>query len=304
MNVNRKMNRTGAETPKAMTTTGPRTLVVLDTENLVISCRKERDEPVDFKAIDRWLHSNYHTLDKVAFINIDRLNGNRRILDFLGWTFRDVVTKFKDEDTGAQVRIKNAIDIELALSTYEFIMENYVEQVVLISGDGDFLPLVKRILKRGIAVDVMAIKASTSRKLAKFADCYWSYEDVLHYRDAVEEVHDEPCIPTEAELAFEAGREESEEEQSLDDVFRACTEVLDELLAVEDPVNASRFKTALLKKDPDFSERKLGFARFRDFLIEGAAMDLFDMSYGNGGIWVTAPSVTDEEYVPVLAGAM
>ena len=279
----------------------PRTLVVLDAENLLISVERERREYVNFKAIDRWLHSNYRIIEKTVFIDIHRMNGNRNILYNLGWTFRDVVTKYEDKDTGSPVLIKNAIDIELALETYEYVINNPVDKVLLISGDGGYVSLLRRILKRGIAVDIMAVEASTSRKLVKFADRYWSYEEVLNYRNAVVEVPIEPCITNEPELTNEDDEKDGEEEQNLEEIFRACVEVLDELLAVQNPVHASRFKSELLKNQPSFSERDMGFSRFKDFLIEGGAMDYFDLYYEDNGIWVTVPSAYREEEMSVLA---
>lgn len=174
-------------------TSKPRTLVVMDTENLIISCQRELGKNYKFEKVDKWIHEQYQVVDKYAFIDICRANGNRDRLDRLGWTFRDVVTKMKDKESKKNIRIKNALDLELALSTFEYILNSNIDRVLLISGDGDFLPLLKRIQKAGIMVDILALESCTSKKLIKFAYSHIGYELFFNATKAVEKPQEVFC---------------------------------------------------------------------------------------------------------------
>jgi len=172
------------------------TLVVMDTENLVVSCKEELKKGYKFEKVDKWIHEKYQVVDKYAFIDMFRANGNRRRLDRLGWTLRDVITRIKDEDKKKETLVKNAIDLELALTTYKVAINSKIKRVLLISGDGDFLTLIKEIKKLGIEVEVMALDSCTSLKLSKFANNYIPYETLFDRQEIVEkQIVEEYCCP-------------------------------------------------------------------------------------------------------------
>lgn len=259
------------------TTREVRTLVVMDAENLVISCSKELGKGTDIRTLDEWIHQKHRVIEKMAFIDISRVNGYRHALHVLGWTFRNVLTKVRDEDTGIDVRIKNAIDIELALETYEYATRNPLDKVLLISGDGDYLPLVKRIKKIGIGVDVLAVKACMSRKLLKFADRYYSYESVLSgLEDGVSEYGEGDDMRIKRRRFFQAARE-----------------VLNERIKPYDSMSAAEFKPVLKESIPGFDEQKLGFPRFKNFLIAGEEEGFFELKISHPAIYVSLGCAKD-----------
>ena len=255
----------------------PKTLVVMDTENFVISCSKELGIRADINALDEWIHKTYYVIEKMAFIDLSRMNGHRHSLNSLGWTFHNILTKMKDEDIGEEIRIKNAIDIELALETYEYATRNPLDKVLLISGDGDYLPLVKRIKKMGIGVDVLAVKACMSRKLLKFADRYYSYESVLSgLEDGVSEYGEGDDMRIKRRRFFQAARE-----------------VLNERIKPYDSMSAAEFKPVLKESIPGFDEQKLGFPRFKNFLIAGEEEGFFELQISHPAIYVGFGCVED-----------
>ena len=58
------------------------------------------------------------------------------------------------------------------------------DRVILVSGDGDFIPVVERIQHRGVKVTVVGCQANTSFKLRQLADDYLDLEKIK-YQTAV-----------------------------------------------------------------------------------------------------------------------
>jgi uncharacterized LabA/DUF88 family protein len=77
----------------------------------------------------------------------------RPLLDFLEYNGFTVVTKwgreYVDEATGRR-RVKGSLHIKLATDALD--IAPHVHQLVLFSGDGDFVPLVEAVQRRGVSV--------------------------------------------------------------------------------------------------------------------------------------------------------
>jgi hypothetical protein len=154
----------------------PKTLIVLDTENLIISCNKELKRSPMLYELDLWLHEKYNVVDKHAFVKLNRMNGTSKKLNNLGWTLNHINCLINENRN--EPPQKNALDIELALSTYQYAINSQIDIIVLISGDGDFLPLIKRLKQLGIQIDILSLKSCTSSRLMKFSDNFFDYESL------------------------------------------------------------------------------------------------------------------------------
>jgi len=157
-------------------------LVVLDLENIRVSAKKELGLRLDLELLDGWMHGSYKPVDKVAFLDCARANGERFKLYNLGWTIKDVVTKFQDyaEAVPMSVTVKNAVDYELALYIVEYVIESQVRTVLLMGGDGDYVRIVKLLKKWGVEVHVLAVNAALARRLENLADEVHHYEDLVN----------------------------------------------------------------------------------------------------------------------------
>ena len=258
-------NMTRTQTKKNET---ERTLVVMDTENLIYSCKEINGEGPDLKRMDEYLHGSYDIADKICFVPITRLNGYRGTLTYLGWTFRDVVSFH--EENGERRTIKNALDLELALETYDQVQKSNINRVVLISGDGDFLPLVKRIKKMGILVDIISIEACASSKLMKFADSFSSYRDTL--KELVEDDITPPIISGQFFVK---------------DAFQRASEIIEKHVEEKgSPIFSSQLNIKLREISESFHYKDLGFKMFKSFLIKGERDGYFSLSHKKGaGTW-------------------
>ena len=105
-----------------------------------------------FAAKGQLVRAFYYT----ALVEDQEYSPIRPLIDWLDYNGYTMVTKPTKEFTDATGRrkIKGNMDIELAIDVME--MAEYVDHVVLFSGDGDFRRLVEAVQRRGVRVTVVS----------------------------------------------------------------------------------------------------------------------------------------------------
>lgn len=100
----------------------------------------------------RLIRAFYYT----ALLDEQEYSPLRPLIDWLDYNGFTMVTKPTKEftDTLGRRKIKGNIDIELAIDVME--MAQYLDHVVLFSGDGDFRRLVEAIQRKGVRVTVVS----------------------------------------------------------------------------------------------------------------------------------------------------
>ena len=97
---------------------------------------------------------------KIDFVNFLKLNGFT------------VVTKevksFNDQEGSRNVR--SCLDMEMAINAME--LSDRLDTVILCTGDGDFKPLIEALARKGLHVEVCALREMTSTDLIATADVY------------------------------------------------------------------------------------------------------------------------------------
>ena len=97
---------------------------------------------------------------KIDFVNFLKLNGFT------------VVTKevksFNDQEGSRNVR--SCLDMEMAINVME--LAERLDTVILCTGDGDFRPLIDALARKGLHVEVCALREMTSTDLIAAADVY------------------------------------------------------------------------------------------------------------------------------------
>ena len=161
-------------------------------------------------------------------------------------------------------RIKNSVDVKMTADCIE-IAHSYpnIGTFVLVSGDSDFIHVVNALRTMGKHVIVVGISWSTSRRLADQVDTLVLYDvDVDPPETIVEPV--EPSVqPAEPAL----GRTSAAD---LNDVIRAIEEIIrDERKAGGNPLLTS-IKQRLVRRYPDFDEKKLGYTGFKRLMARAA----------------------------------
>jgi uncharacterized LabA/DUF88 family protein len=106
----------------------------------------------------------------------------RPLVDWLDYNGYHMVTKNVREytDNSGNRHIKGNMDVELAIDAMECV--NYLDHIILFSGDGDFTRLVRTIQRKGVRVSVVStIKTSPqmiSDDLRREADNFIDLHDL------------------------------------------------------------------------------------------------------------------------------
>ncbi len=105
-----------------------------------------------FASKGRLIRAFYYT----ALVEDQEYSPIRPLVDWLDYNGYTMVTKPTKEFTDATGRrkIKGNMDIELAIDVME--MAQYLDHVVLFSGDGDFRRLVEAVQRKGVRVTVVS----------------------------------------------------------------------------------------------------------------------------------------------------
>ena len=105
-----------------------------------------------FAAKGRLVRAYYYT----ALMEEQEYSPLRPLVDWLDYNGFRVVTKPAKEftDQAGRRRVKSNMDIELAIDMLE--LAPHMDHAVLLSGDGDFRPLVGAVQRKGVRVSVVS----------------------------------------------------------------------------------------------------------------------------------------------------
>lgn len=70
------------------------------------------------------------------------------------------------------------VDISLALDLFDFIVEDNLDRAILVSGDGDFRPLIKKVKKYNKQIEIWSFRNALSSRLKQEIE-----RENLHYID-------------------------------------------------------------------------------------------------------------------------
>jgi uncharacterized LabA/DUF88 family protein len=141
--------------------------VFVDVQNLYYSARYIYKSKVNFRAILKEAVKGRHLIRAIAYVIRADVKDEENFFDAL----KNLGYEVKEKDLqvfpgGAR---KGDWDIGIAMDMIELAPK--LDTVVLVSGDGDFVPLVRHLKHAlGCYVEVMAFGKSSSQKLVEEAD--------------------------------------------------------------------------------------------------------------------------------------
>src|SRR5437763_13838080 len=108
---------------------------------------------IDYKRLLREFHTRGYLLRAfyyTAIIEDQEYSSIRPLIDWLDYNGYAVVTKAPKEfvDQTGRRKVKGNMDIELAVNAME--LAPHIDHTVLLSGDGEFRPLVEAIQRQGV----------------------------------------------------------------------------------------------------------------------------------------------------------
>jgi len=147
--------------------------VFIDTQNVYHSARNLYKARVNFGAVLKDAVSGRALVRAVAYVITTEAGDEKNFFEALEKL--GIETKTKDLQIFAGGSKKADWDVGLAVDAIK--MSPRLDSVVIISGDGDFVPLVEYLQSIGVQVEVVSFGKSTSGKLREAADDFVDLSD-------------------------------------------------------------------------------------------------------------------------------
>jgi uncharacterized LabA/DUF88 family protein len=150
---------------------------------------------------------------------------------------------------------KNSSDMSLVAHGVELIFQfPHIERFVLISGDGDFRPLLLSQKKYGKETWVICdVKNNASEDLLKMADKYFDYREIINLEEIIENVDEE---------------ENHEEKLSKSQAFELFTEAIGIMIKEGKMPAYGSVKVKMKLLNNQFDENKLGYNSWNSFVTD------------------------------------
>ncbi len=140
--------------------------VFIDTQNLYHSARNLYKGRVNFGAVLRDAVAGRKLVRAVAYVITTEAGDEKNFFEALGKL--GIETKTKDLQVFHSGVKKGDWDVGLTVDAIK--MATRLDSVVIISGDGDYVPLVEYLQTLGAQVEVVSFGKSTSSRLREAAD--------------------------------------------------------------------------------------------------------------------------------------
>lgn len=145
---------------------GQRVGIFIDTQNLYHSAKNIYKAKVNFGNVVKDALAGRELTRAVAYVISTESGEEQSFFDALGRA--GIETKTKDLQIFAGGAKKGDWDVGLAVDAIKLAPK--LDTIILISGDGDFVPLVEYLKNHGNQVEVASFGKSTSARLAEVAD--------------------------------------------------------------------------------------------------------------------------------------
>ena len=150
-----------------------RVTVFFDVQNLYHSAKNLYQARVNFREIVKTAVSGRKLIRAFAYVVRTKTGEEKPFFDAL--TNLGIETRVKDLQEYYGGLKKADWDVGIAVDAIK--TSDSVDAVVLVSGDGDYVPLVEYLQNHGKRVEVMAFGKSTSSRLREVADEFIDLEE-------------------------------------------------------------------------------------------------------------------------------
>ena len=180
--------------------------------------------------------------------------------------------------------IKNSADIKIALDGLELGMtQPHINTFCLVSGDSDFLPLIKKLQGLGKNVLVICGNRFTSDMLRRNCNEFISYENLL---------------------AASYGADE--DATTIEGAFALLHRAMAALRERGSEIRTSTLKQMMIQLNPVFSEKTFGYNQFRGFLDKAGREGLIKLGPRDrvsGEFYVLLPAEDEAEVIEQIERA-
>src|SRR3989338_3352206 len=144
-----------------------RVAILIDVQNLYHSAKNLYNSRVNFKEVIKQAVAGRELVRAIAYVIKTESGDEKPFLEAL--TSVGIETKLKDLQIFPGGMKKADWDVGIAMDAVK--LGNRIDALVLMSGDGDFIPLIDYLHEvHGIQVEIVAFGRSSSQRLKEVAD--------------------------------------------------------------------------------------------------------------------------------------
>lgn len=140
--------------------------VLMDVQNMYHSAKNLYQSRVNFREILKTAVAGRKLIRAIAYVVTTETGEEKAFLEALEKSGIEVKSKELQIFPGGMK--KADWDVGLAVDAFE--LSKKLDSIVLVTGDGDFIPLVEHLKSQGQQVEIIAFSKSASGKLKEIAD--------------------------------------------------------------------------------------------------------------------------------------
>lgn len=149
--------------------------IFIDTSNIYHSAKNLYKKKVNFGAVIKDALAGRKLVRTIAYVITSEGGEEKNFFNAL--TKAGIETRTKDLQVFPGGAKKGDWDVGLTVDAIR--MAPKVDAIVLIAGDGDFIPLIEHLRSQSVQVEVVSFGKSTSGKLKEAADDFFDLSDNL-----------------------------------------------------------------------------------------------------------------------------
>ena len=171
--------------------------------------------------------------------------------------------------------MKNGADIRLAVDVMEDLFRlPDITHVVIVAGDSDYIALAQRCKRLGRRVIGIGVAGSTSTSLADACDEFKSYDDLPGLEDETEEIEETIAVPIKKSALPPVGTTPRtlanppapNRQKAATQLFMRALRLAQDKDDDAEWLQSTMVKNQMLRINPSFSEKALGFSSFSAFV--------------------------------------
>ncbi|MFH1405292.1 MAG: NYN domain-containing protein [Patescibacteria group bacterium] len=182
--------------------------VFIDTQNMYYSARYMFNKKVNFGNIVKDAVDSRKLIRAIAYVVKTKTQDESPFFDALV----KLGIELREKDLMEYFSGQKKADWDVGLTVDAIRMIDMLDVIVIVSGDGDYIPLVEYVKSRGRIVEIVAFRETTSTRLIEHADDYTNLSENKKRYLITPNKQTNQQYPQKAKV-------ESKQEEKVDDVF-------------------------------------------------------------------------------------